>query len=145
VRTFFVPGQPQGKGRARVVNVGGHARAFTPEKTANYESFIKLCYREKYAGEPLMTGELGMSIIATYAIPKSTSKRKAALMAGGDIRPTTKPDIDNVIKCISDSGNGVIYHDDTQIVKLHAVKRYGDAPGVEVTIIQHDKAKEADK
>ncbi|MEM5617407.1 RusA family crossover junction endodeoxyribonuclease [Pseudomonas aeruginosa] len=34
---FTVPGEPVGKGRPRIGRVAGHARMFTPAKTANYE------------------------------------------------------------------------------------------------------------
>ena len=37
---FTVPGEPQGKGRARVGTIGGHARMFTPAKTVAYEGLI---------------------------------------------------------------------------------------------------------
>ena len=39
---FVVPGEPQGKGRARVGKINGHARMFTPAKTVAYEGLIAL-------------------------------------------------------------------------------------------------------
>ncbi|WP_334299865.1 RusA family crossover junction endodeoxyribonuclease [Anaerobutyricum hallii] len=50
------------------------------------------------------------------------------------MRPTKKPDLDNVIKSILDALNKVAYHDDTQIVSLSMEKFYSDSPRVEVTI-----------
>jgi Holliday junction resolvase RusA-like endonuclease len=131
---FFVPGQPQGKGRARVVNIGGHARAFTPEKTASYESLIKSQY---YAMEPKtlpLLGEVDMSITAIFDIPKSTAKKNIGPMLNGDIKPTKKPDADNIAKVICDALNGIAYSDDTQIVNMHVKKIFGERPGVRVEI-----------
>ena len=55
--------------------------------------------------------KLDMRIFAYYGIPKSTSKRKKALMLEGVIRPSKKPDIDNVVKVIADSLNKIAYKD----------------------------------
>ena len=65
---------------------------------------------------------------------KSTSKKKRQQMLAGLIRPTKKPDLDNVIKSILDALNKVAYHDDTQIVSLSVEKFYSDSPRVEVAI-----------
>ena len=61
-------------------------------------------------------------------------EKKRQQMLAGLIRPTKKPDLDNVIKSILDALNKVAYHDDTQIVSLSMEKFYSDSPRVEVTI-----------
>ena len=78
---------------------------------------------------------LDMRIKAYYSIPKSASKKKRVAMLIGEIRPTKKPDMDNVVKIIADSLNQVAYRDDTQIVDCQCRKFYSDRPRVEVTII----------
>ena len=55
-------------------------------------------------------------------------------MLAGEIRPATKPDLDNVIKAVLDGCNGVAYLDDKQIVELNATARYAETPGVRVVI-----------
>jgi Holliday junction resolvase RusA-like endonuclease len=50
------------------------------------------------------------------------------------IRPTKKPDVDNIAKSIQDALNKVLYRDDSQIVLLIVGKRYADVPRVEVSI-----------
>jgi Holliday junction resolvase RusA-like endonuclease len=52
----------------------------------------------------------------------------------GEIWPTTRIDLDNVTKAILDACNGIVYKDDAQIVRLHAVKQYAITPGVSVKI-----------
>lgn len=55
-------------------------------------------------------------------------------MLEGVIRPTKKPDIDNVCKIVLDSLNGIAYHDDTQVVDCQVRKFYSENPRVVVTI-----------
>lgn len=125
-----VPGQPQGKCRARVCLRGGYARAYTPDSTAAYENLIKLAYGNR--GISVVPVEL--AVTAYYRIPKSFSKRKRTEALSGVVRPQTKPDIDNVVKVVCDALNKVAYNDDTQVVKIVAEKYYGETPGLVVEI-----------
>lgn len=56
--------------------------------------------------------------------PKSTSKIKIKKMLSGEIRPTTKPDVDNYIKGILDGLNKVAWKDDNQIIKVSCSKYF---------------------
>ncbi|MDF2537449.1 MAG: Holliday junction resolvase [Herbinix sp.] len=55
-------------------------------------------------------------------------------MVTDKIRPTKKPDIDNIAKVILDALNGIAYKDDTQVVTLEVRKFYKDTPCVIVDI-----------
>ena len=77
---------------------------------------------------------LDMRILAFYSIPKSATKKNKELMKKQLLRPTKKPDMDNVVKIIADSLNQVAYRDDTQIVDCQCRKFYSDNPRVEVII-----------
>jgi Holliday junction resolvase RusA-like endonuclease len=136
--SFVIPGEPQGKGRPRFTARNGFPRAITPEKTASYESLIKAMYWQEYGNLKLETGPVSMVIRAYYGIPPSASKRRKAAMIAGEIRPCKKPDVDNVVKVVADSLNGVAYRDDTQIVWLHCEKWYSEKPRVEVVIMTED-------
>lgn len=128
---FTIPGKPCGKGRPRFTK-NGHT--FTPEKTANYETLVKLAFRQVYPGaEPIAAKvEVIAKITAYYPIPVSTSKKLQARMRAGLLKPTTKPDTDNIAKICLDALNGIAYHDDAQIVELQVKKLYSDDPRVEV-------------
>ena len=133
--TFTVPGSPQGKMRPRVVKRGNFVQTYTPDKTVNYENLVKLMYGQEAKGRVFdREKSLRVLIVALYDIPQSTSKKRAELMRIGEIRPTKKPDLDNVAKIICDALNGVAYHDDAQVVDLKVVKYYSDTPCVTVTI-----------
>jgi Holliday junction resolvase RusA-like endonuclease len=131
---FTVPGQPQGKGRPRIGRVAGHARMFTPEKTANYESMVALFAHQAMQGRPLLAGPVAVALELVQAIPASWSKVKRVRAENGEIFPTTKPDIDNTTKAIFDAINGVVWVDDVQVVSLTARKSYGAAPRVCVVV-----------
>jgi Holliday junction resolvase RusA-like endonuclease len=47
-----------------------------------------------------------------------------------------RPDLDNIVKAITDGMNGVVYEDDSQIVSLHATKVYGTDAMVEVMVTE---------
>ena len=84
-----------------------------------------------------------MRIMACYGIPASKSKKIKEQMKQGILRPTKKPDMDNVIKAIADSLNNIAYHDDTQIVDCQIRKFYSEQPRIEVSITEvATKAKE---
>ena len=132
---FVVFGEPKGKRRPRFNTHTG--RAVTPVETANYETLVKWEYASQCRGSKFPDDAmLDMRILAYYSIPKSVSKKKRTLMLEGLIRPTKKPDMDNVIKIIADSLNQVAYKDDTQIVDCQCRKFYSEEPRVEVIIKQ---------
>ena len=131
--TFEIVGEPQGKGRPRFSTRGGFVKTYTPEKTASYENFVKLCYLNKYKGQKL-DGEIIAEIIAYFPIPKSFSKKKRLEAIEGKIRPTKKPDTDNIAKTILDSLNGIAFEDDKQVVALLVKKLYGEEAKVAVVL-----------
>ena len=133
---FEVLGKPQGKQRAKVSTLGGFARAYTPEETVSYENRIILSFRQALNGgkTPFWEKPVTVYIIAHHAIPKSFSKKKHAQALDGNIRPQTKPDIDNVVKVVCDALNSVAYHDDTQVIRVVAEKVYSDEPKLVIEI-----------
>lgn len=135
--TFVVPGSPQGKGRPRVGTISGRARVFTPAKTVAYEGLIAHAAQQAMAGRPLIDGPVSCAIAIDAPIPASWSKRKQAAALAGELMPTTRPDLDNVVKAIFDGCNGVLWCDDAQIVDLSVRKRYAATPGVRVTRLTH--------
>lgn len=88
--------------------------------------------------------EIGMEITAFYSIPKSTSRKRAALMREGLIRPAKKPDFDNVAKVICDALNKIAYYDDAQIVEAAFAKFYADEPRVVVRLWKINERRQSD-
>lgn len=132
---FTIPGEPKGKGRPRFSQYGGRVWTRTPKETVMYENQVKLFYQNECGGQRFDEGEeLLMELYAYYGIPKSISKRKREEMEAHKIRPTKKPDLDNILKAVADSLNGIAYKDDSQIVTVVCRKYYSDVPRVEVVL-----------
>ena len=133
--TFTIPGEPQGKGRARVGTIGGHARMFTPAKTVAYEGLIAHAAALVMAGRPPLAEPVRMEIDIVCTVPASWSGKKRMQALAGAIRPAKKPDADNVIKAVCDGMNGVVWVDDVQAVEGGWRKVYGATPGVHVRVV----------
>ena len=130
-----VPGDPVPKGRPRATAIGGQARMYTPAATRAYEQRVAVAAREATAKAPPMDGALSVSIEITMPIPASWTKAKRADALAGMVMPTGRPDLDNLIKALTDACNGIVWRDDAQIVRLMAEKRYGEQPGAVVSVI----------
>ena len=136
MRYFVIHGEPVAKGRPRFNRATG--RAFTPQKTINYETLVKMEYMMAHDNLEPFPADTALSVtIEVYlSIPKTTSKKKREQMLNGEIRPTKKPDTDNCIKAVLDSLNGVAFQDDKSVVEIIARKYYAEVPRVEVWIME---------
>jgi Holliday junction resolvase RusA-like endonuclease len=134
---FVVPGAPIAKGRPRT----GRTRAgapihYTPARTRSYEGLVALAaQREMGAREPFArTVPLSMLVVATLPIPASWSGRKSTAAADQRVLPTGRPDLDNYCKAALDGCLGVVFADDSAVVRLEARKEYGPVPGMTIMV-----------
>lgn len=130
---FTVPGDPVAKGRARSFVRNGHVAHYTPEKTARYENLVRLAAAQAMGTTAPIEVAVCLVVRAYMPIPKSWSMKKKQAAVLDEVLPTSRPDLDNIVKAIKDGGNGVTWRDDSQVVDLIASKRYG-LPRVEVEI-----------
>lgn len=131
VMHITIPGAPFGKGRHRVTGTG---IVYTPKETVNYEALVKQTFSAAFPEWVPADSAVGVQIVAYLEIPKSASRAKRLGMTCGAIRPTKKPDFDNIAKAITDPLNKIAYRDDSQIISCGVEKWYGDRPRVEVYI-----------
>jgi Holliday junction resolvase RusA-like endonuclease len=131
---YTVYGEPVGKGRPRFARRGAFVSTYTPEKTKTYEDEIRMMARAAMgASEPLDT-PVTVAIYIRVGIPASFSKQKRKDALSGILKPTKKPDLDNVAKCHLDAMQGIIILDDKLVVNLHVTKVYAETPAVEVMV-----------
>ena len=102
---------------------------YTPKPTKDYEKLVRQCYIAKYADKQPIPAKipLKVSIIANYPITQSMPKKQVKIIENGGaftVRPTKKPDADNISKIILDALNGLAYYDDNQVVTLRIDKCY---------------------
>lgn len=132
--TFSVEGEPQGKGRARSFLQAGRIVTTTPPKTRTYEGLVRSAALDAFKGRAPWEGPLRVDLTAIFGIAKSWSKKKQQDALTGFIKPTKRPDLDNILKAFKDGMKGVIYRDDCQIVNGFYSKRYGPQAMVVVTV-----------
>lgn len=128
--TFTVPVVPRGWARARL----NGQRHFKDEKTARFEDTIGRYALAAMHGRMLFYGPVELTIVSVLPIPPSwkRSKRDAALK--GDLRPTGKPDHDNLAKAASDALNRIVFLDDAQVVDCRSAKFFGEIPYVQIAV-----------
>ena len=141
---FVIKGEPFGKQRPRIVSRNGYARAYTPEKTTNYESKVLNAYLEsvkdtKYENIiPFADRPLFCTILATFGLVKGDYGKKGLNKQGREKLQTQfcdkHIDSDNIAKIIQDALNGIAYKDDKQICGLLVIKTWGEIASVKVTL-----------
>jgi Holliday junction resolvase RusA-like endonuclease len=134
IASFTIDCIPVPKGRPRLTTRGGFARAYTPAKTRTFEAMVAEQARAAVGPMDAYTGPVELEAHFSLPIPKSWRKCDKAAALLGIIYPQGKPDLDNFTKSLSDGLNGIVYADDGQIVSARITKRYGQEPGVAVTV-----------
>ena len=124
---IIVPGRPVGKGRPRFDRRG---HAYTPEGTRVYEAMIaRAC---KAAGVQVRDGPVLVRVSVFWPIPASWSKAQHERAVKGLLWPTTRPDLDNIVKAALDGMtlSGVCWKDDSQCVAIESWKHYSEQPRI---------------
>ena len=138
---FWIPGPPRGKGRPKFSTAGGFVRTYTDDATAAYENLVALAAKRAMdeAGMEPIAEPCSVYVRAEFEVPKSVSAKKRRAMLDGEIEPTKKPDLDNVLKAVLDGLNKVAFVDDVLVTHIHAVKVYAANPCVYVAVTPRSK------
>ena len=130
-----IPGEPVAQGRPRFVNTAAGPRAIDPKKSRSWKALAQVFMQQaaKQQGWAIHEGPLGLSVKAFWPCPTSDRRKVPKPMR---YRPK-RPDGDNILKAVQDAGQGVLWHDDSQIV-LGVVSKFTAAqdapPGVEIEV-----------
>jgi Holliday junction resolvase RusA-like endonuclease len=134
--TFHVPGEAVGKAIDYRI-VGKPPRQFIkPYKSTPTKQWMKLVAdlaRQAFGHRDPWEGPICVEIEITRRLLQTSKKRQQAMLAGR-ILPTTKPDNDNVEKCVFDAMSGIVYGDDAQIVRNVTTKQFGAREGVTIKV-----------
>lgn len=131
---LIIEGEPVGKGRPRAFRAGSGVRMFTPGKTKDYEQLVQAEAIKAMMGKPPIVGPVELRLSLACSVPASWSKAKRDKALAGEIVPTKKPDIDNVVKAVCDALNGIVWHDDVQVTDLIVRKRFSESPYVQAIV-----------
>jgi Holliday junction resolvase RusA-like endonuclease len=136
--TIFLAGSPHGKGRPRFAtrktSAGKQiAVPYTPADTRKYESSLGMAAQQQMVGRRLLEGPVRVRVVSGFPVPQSWPKKKQEAALRGEIRPTKKPDWDNLAK-VTDALDNVVWVDDSQVVEGSVRKVYSDRPGLYVEV-----------
>lgn len=131
---FTVPSIPVAQPRQRTAVRAGHAVNYTPTKhpVNQFKALVQMAANAAYNGPPL-EGPLMLQMTCVLRRPGKLKKRS-------DNPPrydTRKPDLDNLMKSVADSLNGLLYKDDAQIAEVNMVKTVAagnEQPHVKIAI-----------
>jgi len=130
---FTIPIEPRGqmRARSRAIEKSGKFLAMTYKAGKQRKEDGKLAALiYPHRPEQPFDGQIILGVKAFFEIPKSKPRKFVDAAASGEIRPTVKPDLDNVIKMLKDVCNGVFWVDDKMIVGyMPGTGKYYAAPG----------------
>jgi Holliday junction resolvase RusA-like endonuclease len=130
--TFTVYGNPKPLSRQRfgLNRKTGKIINFNPSQTDKNSFLSQICSMKP---DKPWEGPIEINVTFKFIRPKNHYTKKG-------LRPNVpfcvekRPDLDNLVKLITDAMNGVFYRDDAQIVAIMASKEFGDQPCTVVNI-----------
>lgn len=134
--SFWLDCIPTPQLRPRHAHINGHDMTFKSKSQQANENTLEALLLPWIPEKP-MEGPLKLSIMAYFPIPKSWSKKKRQEASKGEMRHTSKPDLDNLFKQVKDCMTRLrFWGDDRQISDYgQSGKRYGERPGWHITVI----------
>ena len=120
---FIVPGKPVPMARPRVTMHG----TYTPSVCREYKKVVAMVAKNAMRTADLLLFDntpLECRVRFVFPLPKSRKNPWA----------TSRPDLDNLYKSVTDAMNGIVYKDDAQIVRATIEKAYEANGGGRVEI-----------
>ena len=133
---FFVAGIPKAQPRVKAFVRGGHAGVYTPDSAETWKQAVRL-QAIANAPESAVAHRVCVSLDFFMPRPKAHYKRDGSVKANQPIWHCKKPDLDNLIKAVTDAITDTqrVWLDDSQICQISATKTYAlNASGCSVRI-----------
>jgi Holliday junction resolvase RusA-like endonuclease len=129
--SFSVTGLPQPKGSAKAFLPKGWTRPVITSDNKGLKAWEQAVrYEAQRAANGLFFQDepVGLAVYFHLPRPKSLPKKVHA--------HTKRPDLDKLTRAVGDALTGVVWHDDSQLVQIEAMKGYSgdDAPGCTVVV-----------
>ena len=119
----FIPMLPIAKARPRVTKNG----TFTPKRTKVFAQDFCTAVAVEMMNKKIKQIPAGAPLQVRLDFYFGHKKNRGF--------KTTRPDADNLAKACCDALNGVLYHDDGQIVSLRATKQWGERDGIYISVM----------
>lgn len=130
-------GEPKPQPRHRHFRRGNFSGTYDPAKEAK-SSFLS-CMLSEAPAVPLICA---LEIRLGFYFPRvkshyGTGRNAGVLKKTAPMFHVKKPDTDNLIKFVLDSMNKIFFFDDSQIVKIVAIKYYNERTRTEIVLSEY--------
>jgi len=132
--TVSLLGEPVAFARMRIAARTGAHFVPAPQRNAMAALRIEAANTMLQMGAAVLDEPVLVELLAELPIPASWSKKKRAAAVLGLVLPATRPDLDNLYKLTADAFNGVVFRDDSLVVRVVMQKVYGLQPKLVVTV-----------
>jgi Holliday junction resolvase RusA-like endonuclease len=138
---FTVLGTPLAQGSLRAVPVAGHARIINDNpRSKPWRADIQAAAQDArhsahLAG--LLDGPVSVTVTFTFARPKGHwGKGRFAyrILPSAPNQHVKRPDLDKLARAVLDALKGQVWRDDSQVIALQLLKRYGDPERADIQI-----------
>ncbi len=122
---IILPIEPTAQMRSQPFMAGKHASVHKASKQLRAEVGI-MDLLHPYVPETPLSGPIILDMVATFVPPQSKPDwwKEAAII--GQIKHTSRPDLDNIVKNIKDCMEKMgFFCNDSQIYAMYATKKYG--------------------
>lgn len=132
---YIIPIPPKPQSRPRFSSRGGFVKAYEDKDMTAYKKSVRALVLGK---KPVCIEKGPVSVtVRFYIYPPGyllKAKKRYKDLMNERIYVDKKPDLDNYFKAVTDAVNGVLYHDDGQIVVMAGQKLYSPNPRIEIEI-----------
>ena len=109
------------------MRIGSRTITYDPQRSKNYKQPVRFWVTQHLKRlDAFKPYKIPIHVDLTFhiGIPLSWDKEKRIKAISGQIKPSSRPDIDNLAKAVLDSCNGLLWVDDCIITDLSARKQY---------------------
>lgn len=135
-RRLVIPGEPFALKRARAFRMGKGIRFHDDARNVSWKGAAIVLMQSAMAGDSPASGPVRLLVIARFSCPKSDERKRAPRPERWSM---SQKDADNILKAVGDAGNGVLWHDDRQVVEASVAKRIAAQGLPPETVIQWEE------
>ena len=135
---IVISGKPIAQARPRFYRRGNHVGTYSSQETESGRWIVLANAQVKGA-----VTEVAIHLDMVFVLPRpkghyGTGRNSGKLKSSAPPHPKGRSDLDNYVKFVMDcvTGMGCVWKDDSQVVSMTAVKRYGGRPRTEIEITE---------
>lgn len=130
MKCYEIPGTPIPWKRAR-----RHGNRYYDPQAKQKEGLRTLV---KSVEKAVLRPNKGFAVFYEFNMPfpKNMSKKRRL-----NAKHVTTPDLDNLVKFVNDTFNGILWDDDKLIFEMYATKQYSDNPSTKIIVTEVDDGK----